>query len=214
MDTTLYGMKDLIYLLLHLLTTLAKMIKPGGGRAVMAENLLLRQQLIIHSRSRQRAPNLTTHDRVVLGFWTRFMNPRRIARSAIIIKPATLLRFHAAMKKRKYRNLYSPGRSRKPGPKGPSKEIKSLPHVPMSHPFVERLIGSMRRELLDHTFFWTATDLGNKLRDYQTYYNKHRTHAGRNGVPPVATTSGNVIDINQYRWGKHCRGLFELPVAA
>ena len=123
MDTTLYGMKDLIYLLLHLLTTLAKMIKPGGGRAVMAENLLLKQQLIIHSRSRQRAPNLTTHDRVLLGFWTLFMNPGRIARSAIIIKPATLLRFHAAMKRRKYRNLYSPGAGRKPGPKGPSKEV-------------------------------------------------------------------------------------------
>jgi hypothetical protein len=48
MDTTLYDMKDLIYLLLHLLTTQAKMIKPGGGAAVMAENLLLKQQLIIH----------------------------------------------------------------------------------------------------------------------------------------------------------------------
>jgi len=123
MDTTLCRVKDPIYLLIHLLTTLAKMIKPGGGRAVMAENLLLKQQLIIHSRSRQRAPNLTTHDRVLLGFWTLFMNPRRIARSAIIIKAATLFRFHAAMKKRKYRNLYSPGGGRKPGPKGPSKEV-------------------------------------------------------------------------------------------
>jgi transposase InsO family protein len=47
-------------------------------------------------------------------------------------------------------------------------EIKSLPHVPISHPFVERLIGSVRRELLDHTFFWTATDLENKLREYQS----------------------------------------------
>ncbi len=46
-------------------------------------------------------------------------------------------------------------------------EIKSLPHVPMSHPFVERLIGSVRRELLDQTFFWTVTDLENKLQDYQ-----------------------------------------------
>ena len=36
-------------------------------------------------------------------------------------------------------------------------EIKSLPHVPMSHPFVERLIGSVRRELLDRTFFWIST---------------------------------------------------------
>ena len=48
-------------------------------------------------------------------------------------------------------------------------EIKSIPHVPMSHPFVERLIGSIRRELLNHTFFWTVTDLENKLLDYQCY---------------------------------------------
>ena len=93
-------------------------------------------------------------------------------------------------------------------------EIKSLPHAPMSHPFVERLIGSIRRELLDHTLFWTVTDLENKLRDYQVYYNQHPTHSGRNGVPPVETTFGNVININQYRWDKRCRGLFELPIAA
>ena len=37
-------------------------------------------------------------------------------------------------------------------------DIKSLPHVPMSHPFVERLIGSIRRELLDQTLFRTETD--------------------------------------------------------
>ncbi len=49
-------MKDAIILLLHLLSTLAKLIRPGGRRAVIAENLLLKQQLIIHSRSRQRAP--------------------------------------------------------------------------------------------------------------------------------------------------------------
>ena len=96
-------MKDVIYLLFHLLTTLAKLISPGGSRTVIAENLLLKQQLIIHSRSRQRAPNLTTQDRALLGFWSLFLNPRRIARSAIIIKPSTLLRFHNALKKRKYR---------------------------------------------------------------------------------------------------------------
>jgi hypothetical protein len=48
------------------------------------------------------------------------MNPRRITRSAIIIKPSTLLRFHAALRKRKYQQLYSPSGGRKPGPKGPS----------------------------------------------------------------------------------------------
>jgi putative transposase len=84
----------------------------------------------------------------------------------------------------------------------------------MSHPFVERLIGSIRREVLDHALFWTVTDLENKLRDYRSYYNQHRTHSGRNGLPPVETAGSNVIDINQYRWDKHCRGLFELSVAA
>ena len=118
-------MRDVIYLLFHMLTTLAKLIRPGGRRTVIAENLLLKQQLIIHSRSRLRAPNLSTQDRTLLGFWSLFLNPRRIARSAIIIKPSTLLRFHYALKKRKYRQLYSPHGGCKPGPKGPSKEIVS-----------------------------------------------------------------------------------------
>ena len=116
-------MKDVLYLLFQLLTTLAKLNRSGGGQAVIAENLILKQQLIIHSRSRQRAPNLSTQDRALLGFWSLFLNPRRIARSAIIIKPSTLLRFHNALKRRKYRQLFSPGGGRKPGPKGPSKEV-------------------------------------------------------------------------------------------
>ena len=112
-------MKDVIYLLCHLPGTLAK---PGGGRSVIAENLLLKQQLIIHSRSRQRAPNLTTQDRALLGFFSLFLNPRRIARSAILIRPSTLLSFYNALKKRKYRLLYSPRGGKKRGPKGPSGE--------------------------------------------------------------------------------------------
>ena len=116
-------MNDIILLLFNLLTALAKLLRPGGGRAVIAENLLLKQQLINHSGSRQRAPNLTTQDRALLGFWVLLMNPRRIARSAIIIKPSTLLSFHNALKKRKYRWLYSPSGRSKPGPKGPSKEV-------------------------------------------------------------------------------------------
>ena len=93
-------------------------------------------------------------------------------------------------------------------------EIKSLPHVPMSHPFVERLIGSVRREMLDRTFFWTATDLENKLQDYQRYYNEHRAHSGRRGVTPVESADRIIIDISKHRWTKHCRGTFELPIAA
>ena len=38
-------------------------------------------------------------------------------------------------------------------------EIKTVPYVPLSHPFVERLIGTLCRECLDRTLFWTITDL-------------------------------------------------------
>lgn len=367
-------MKDIRYQLFHFLRILVKLIRPGGGRSVIAENQLLRRQLIIHSRSRQRAPNLTTADRILLGFFSVFINPHRIARAAIIIEPSTLLFFHNALKKRKYRLLYSPGGGRTPGPKGPSREVipdiagqaldaivsmkqhnprygcpriaqqinlafglglgkdtvrrilaahykpepgdrgpswlttighakdslwsvdlfrcesillkshwvmvvmdqytrriigfavhagtvdgpmlcrmfndatsgqgwpqhistdndplfeyhrwkanlrvleieevKSLPYVPMSHPFVERLIGSVRRELLDQTFFWTTADLANKLRTYQAYYNEHRCHSGRNGATPADSRPENVIELRNYRWEKYCRGLFQLPVAA
>ena len=51
------------------------------------------------------------------------MPPTRLLRSAIVLKPSTLLAFHKAMSKRKYRNLFSPNRLRKPGPKGPSAEL-------------------------------------------------------------------------------------------
>ena len=67
--------------------------------------------------------NLTIQDRVQLGFLSLFLNPRRIARLSIIVKPSTLLKFHAALIKRKYRYLYSPPGGKKPGPKGPPKEV-------------------------------------------------------------------------------------------
>jgi transposase InsO family protein len=64
------------------------------------------------------------------------------------------------------------------------KEIKTVPYVPMSHPFVERLIGTIRRECLDRTLFWTAADLEMKLLDFKHYYDGHRTHAGLDGRTP------------------------------
>ncbi|RLQ22370.1 hypothetical protein DWB85_07025 [Seongchinamella sediminis] len=92
--------------------------------------------------------------------------------------------------------------------------IRSLPHETMSHPFVERLIGSIRRELLDQAFFWTVTDLENKLRDYQRYYNEHRCHSSQHGVTPDSSGNDKVVDLTNYLWDRHCRGLFQLPVAA
>jgi putative transposase len=48
-------------------------------------------------------------------------------------------------------------------------EIKTVPYEPLSHPFIERLIGTIRRECLDHMLFWTTVDLEEKLADFQRY---------------------------------------------
>jgi putative transposase len=90
-------MRELLILAVHFLVTLAKLCRPCGVRAVAAESLLLKHQLLISNRSRQRAPNLTSIDRFVLGLTTLFVNPRRIAKLGALIKPATLLKFHQAL---------------------------------------------------------------------------------------------------------------------
>jgi hypothetical protein len=67
-------------------------------------------------------------------------------------------------------------------------EVKTVLYVPLSHPFVERLIGTIRRECLDRTLFWTGADLERKLLDFQRYYNGHRTHGGLGGRPPESSS--------------------------
>ena len=362
-------MKDLLALLAHLLTALAKLLGPGDARAVVADSLLIKQQLIVINRSRRRAPNLTPVDRILFGFWSLFLNPHHIQRAAVIIRPSTLLKFHDLLKKRKYRLLYSSGSKGKPGPKGPSREliqaivelkqrnprfgcrriaqqiakafgididkdvvrrvlvahyrpgpgdggpswltflghtkdslwsidlfrcesillkshwvlvvmdqftrriigfgvqagdvdgvalcrmfnsaistkgapkylssdndplflyqqwqanlrilgadeIKTVPYTPLSYPFIERLIGTIRREYLDHILFWNAQDLVRKLEDFRHYYNTHRVHTSLDGNTPSEITSETIIHrahLNQFRWKYHCRGLYQLPVAA
>ena len=94
------------------------------------------------------------------------------------------------------------------------KEIKTVPYVPLSHPFVERLIGTIRREYLDQTLFWTAADLEEKLRAFQDYFNRHRVHAGLEGLLPEPDASAATLDFASYRWQRHCRGLYQTPIAA
>lgn len=357
-------MRDLLILAIHLVVTFAKLLRPGGVRAVAAESLLLKHQLLISNRSRQRAPNLTSVDRVVLGLATLFVRPHRLPKLGALVRPATLLKFHKALVERKYRRLFSSSSSprRKPGPKGPSaelitaiielkqrnprfgcvrialqialafgieidkdvvrrvlakyyrpgdagttgpswltliaqakdslwsidlfrcesillhshwvllvmdvftrriigfgverayvdgisvcrmfnraiagerlpkhlstdhdplfrfhrwlanlrvleiEEVKSVPFAPVSHPFVERLIGTIRREYLDRVFFWNAVDLARKLEAFRDYYNGQRVHralarstpAQRAGAPcPTPAALGH------YGWQQPCRG--------
>jgi putative transposase len=96
------------------------------------------------------------------------------------------------------------------------REIKTVPYVPLSHPFVERLIGTIRRECLDRTLFWTAADLETKLLDFQRYFNGHRAHAGLEGRTPEPdpASGGARASLRSYRWQPHCRGLYQTPTAA
>ena len=361
-------MRDLAVLFLHLLVTVTRLAGPGGARSVVAESVLIKHQLLIFNRSRKRSPNLRTSDRVVAGLCALFMRPGRLIRSAIVIKPSTVLRLHRALIQRKYRRLFSSKRPTRPGPKGPSQDviaavidmkqrnpswgcpriahqitlafgipinkdvvrrilavryqptsdsagpswltvlghakdslwsldlfrcesaalrthwvlvvmdqctrrivgfgvhrdvvdgvalcqmfnraigrqaaptylssdhdplyrfhqwqanlrildvtaIKTVPYVPLSHPFVERLIGTIRRECLDRTLFWTAADLELKLREFQGYFNGHRTHAALGGLTPEPRTgedSGRA-NIRTYRSQPLCHGLYQTPIAA
>jgi hypothetical protein len=61
-------MRHLIVLLVHLITNVSKLIRPGGVRGVVAESVLAKHQLLILNRSRRRAPNLRASDRLVAGF--------------------------------------------------------------------------------------------------------------------------------------------------
>ena len=357
-------MRHLATLLVHLICTALRLLSPGGARSVVAESMLLKHQLLILNRSRERAPNLKPADRLIAGLCALMIRPTRLLRTAIVLKPSTLLGFHRALVQRKYRRLFTPRHRGTAGPKGPSpelvdailemkrrnprfgyqriaqqlalafgieidkhtvrrvlakryrpdpsdpswltllghskdslwsvdffrceslilrthwvmvvmdqftrrivgvavrpgvldgiavcrmfndvlgrsesipqslssdhdplflfhrwranlrilqiREIKSVPDVPLSHPFVERLIGTIRREFLDQAPFWTSTDLERKLSDFMRYYNRERTHRALGGNRPVPSAMA-VANIHSVTWQSHCRGLYQLPFAA
>jgi len=363
-------MKGLLLLLIHLVAGLARLLGPGGVRGLVAENLLIKQQLLILTRARQRAPNLSPVERSLLGLCTLFLRPGRIPKVAVAVKTSTLLKLHQYLVRRKYRALFSGRRTgRKPGPKGPSDEVvqiilelkrrnprfgcprialivattfgvdidkdvvrrvlakhlrptpggggpswltvighakdslwsidlfccesimlrthwvvvvmdqftrriigfavyvgdvdglalcrmfnriiseqalprylstdhdplfryhrwqanlrvleiepvKTVPYVPLSHPFVERLIGTVRREFLDQTLFWNSVDLERKLSSFRDYYNGSRVHSSLGGQTPNEVSDNfkrQRADVHAYRWEPHCGELYQLPVAA
>src|SRR5215472_4003824 len=116
-------MRDVLILFLHLIVTVVRLAPPGGLRSVVAESLLVKHQLRILNRGRKRAPNLRAAERIIAGLCTLFMNPARVLRSAIVLKPSTLLHLHRVLANRKYNMLLSRKRRRPPGPKGPHKEL-------------------------------------------------------------------------------------------
>jgi putative transposase len=372
-DQILPGVHRVFWIFWYLLRSLATiLLRPAGAKTLVAENLLLRQQLLLLRRSRRRSPNLHPEDRLVLGLGSLCLSPRRLARVALLVRPSTLLRCHRALTQLKLRGLYSSaGCRRKPGPKGPGpglvdailelkrrnphlgcpkiaeqlaksfaiqlnkdtvrrvlakhywrggtdqekgpswlsvlahakdslwsfdlfrvesirlqthwvllvmdvytrriigfgvqamavdgpslcrmfnqaivgqglpkrlsfdhdrlfefhrwqanlripeiEAVRSVPYAPQSHPFVERLIGTVRREFLDRLFFWNGRDLSRKLELFRQYYNEHRVHRSLAGMTPAekgGSPSQPSASLGHYRWQSHCLELFELPLAA
>ncbi len=369
-------MREIFELFISLICTVFELLKPGGVKSVMAENLVLKQQLITLNRSRQRSPNLKPFDRFFYGLTCFLIGEQRVNRIAVILTPATFLKFHKSLVKRKYKDLYSNKTSKKSGRKaqnqvlidliiemkeknpsigygrismqiykafgvivslfavgrilrkhyknnppgnnnGPSwltfighlkdslwsidlfrcesillkshwvmividqytrriigyavhmgdcngitycrlfnkiiagnrlpkylssdndplflfhrwkanlriigiKEIKSIPGVPTSHPFVERVIGTTRRECLDKILFFNELDLQSKLNAFQSYYNETRVHSSLEMKTPSIMAecrqgveiNEKVVSLDDYRWRSHCKGLFNFPVAA
>ena len=116
-------MRDIFTLFLHTIVIIIRLARRGGLRSVVAESVLMRHQVLILNSGRKRAPNLRASDRIIAGLCTSLMRPARVLRSAIALKPSTLMHFHKMMIQQKYRLLFSPKRMRRPGPKGPTKEL-------------------------------------------------------------------------------------------
>ena len=96
-------------------------------------------------------------------------------------------------------------------------EIKSVLETPWSHPFVERAIGTVRREYLDHYLFWNARGLETGLAQYANYYNEARVHSSLFGQTPRGLSGAGAIskiDLQNHVWKSYCHGRFSIPVAA
>jgi transposase InsO family protein len=96
-------------------------------------------------------------------------------------------------------------------------EIESAPYTPDSHPMVERLIGTIRREYLDRVFFWNATDQRRKLDEFKDYCNAARVHRGLAGDTPAQRAglrSPSPVALLQCGRLQHCRGLLQVSIAA
>ncbi len=104
-----------------------------------------------------------------------------------------------------------------PRHRGNQEEIKTIPYVPISHSFIERLIGTVGREVLDHTLFWNTSDLEQKLDSFQDYYNEHPVPASIAGKTPGQVSGDRLptpAQLDRFAWLSHCRGLFQTPMAA
>jgi hypothetical protein len=86
-------MKELLVVFAHLLSAFATVLKPGGAKSLVAENLLLRQQLLILRRSRRRAPNLRA--KVAADACKGVLENDQVRLLEVRAKPGTKIPMHA-----------------------------------------------------------------------------------------------------------------------
>src|SRR5687767_3526677 len=78
------------------------------------------------------------------------------------------------------------------------KSVLSAPRCPWQRAYVERVIGSIRRECLDHVIVFSETSLRRTLRSYLRYYHRSRLHLSLDKDSPDSRpvqTVGKIVAI-------------------
>jgi putative transposase len=79
-------------------------------------------------------------------------------------------------------------------------ELLTAPQSPWQNPYAERLIGSIRRDCLNHFVILNAKHLKSTLASYFAYYHGSRTHLGLDKqcpIPRQVSSIGRIIEIPQ-----------------
>ena len=81
-------------------------------------------------------------------------------------------------------------------------EVLTTPRSPWQNGVLERFIGSVRRDCLDHVIIFTAAGLQRLLKAYVDYYQRSRTHVALNKDAPISrpvsrANAGLIIAIPQ-----------------
>ena len=98
-------------------------------KKLVSENLILRQQLIVVSRKHSKSPPLRPIDRIVFAVSSFFIPFKKLSIIAVIVKPATILRFHRSLVNKKYQILFGSTGAVKRGRKGFDIEIINRPLI-------------------------------------------------------------------------------------
>jgi putative transposase len=82
------------------------------------------------------------------------------------------------------------------------REVLTAPQSPWQNAYVERLIGSIRRECLDHVIVLNEAGLRRVLKSYFDYYERSRTHLSLGKDTPISrpiqlAAMGRVVEIPQ-----------------